>query len=169
MRARKSHHAGGESQIDFAGEVWKNFDEHTMVSNMGRCWYQRSGRWTKKHTPRPSTRNSKGTEYATMTLVGGKKMRVHKAVLQLFRGSPPTPRHVGDHLNGRCDDNREVNLVWATRSDQMARMYERKSVAAARAAEVGEANPEEPASPEVIPPEAQAVAAVRRRASNFAH
>ena len=122
MRSRKLHHAAGESQVDFAGEVWKSLDENTKVYNMGRCWYQRNGRWTKKHTPRPSTRNSKGTEYATMTLAGGKKIRVHKAVLQLFRGPPPTPKHVGDHLNGRCCDNREINLVWATRSDQMARM-----------------------------------------------
>ncbi len=42
---------------------------------------------------------------------------VHTAVLHVFKGPRPTPKHVARHLNGDRYDNRADNLAWGTQSD----------------------------------------------------
>lgn len=42
---------------------------------------------------------------------------VHRLVCRAFRGPPPSEKHVAAHSNGIKTDNREINLRWATRSE----------------------------------------------------
>ena len=47
-----------------------------------------------------------------------KVQRVHRLVALAFLGSPPSAKHSVDHINRKKDDNRAVNLRWATSSQQ---------------------------------------------------
>lgn len=46
-----------------------------------------------------------------------KTYRVNRLVMINFVGDPPTPWHEAAHWNGIRDDNRLVNLRWATRKE----------------------------------------------------
>jgi hypothetical protein len=43
--------------------------------------------------------------------------RVNRIICTLFNGPPPTIKHQAMHLNGMKTDNRAVNLVWGTQSE----------------------------------------------------
>lgn len=43
-------------------------------------------------------------------------LRVHRLVLEAFRGKPENPREFGAHLNDDGLDNRLENLIWANQS-----------------------------------------------------
>ena len=47
-----------------------------------------------------------------------KGQRVHRLVALAFLGSPPSTKHSVDHINRQRDDNRVVNLRWATARQQ---------------------------------------------------
>lgn len=49
---------------------------------------------------------------------------VHRLVLEVFVGPPPTPKHEPNHINGIKDDNRPVNLEWVTKSENLRHAYE---------------------------------------------
>jgi hypothetical protein len=51
--------------------------------------------------------------------VDGKTKRVHTLVCLAFHGLPPSSIHTVNHKNGKKDDNREVNLEWATPKEQI--------------------------------------------------
>lgn len=53
--------------------------------------------------------------YARRTVEGG-TLWMHREILKRFAGPPPSPQHVGDHINGNSLDNRRCNLRWATLS-----------------------------------------------------
>lgn len=42
-------------------------------------------------------------------------VRVHRIVATAFHGLPPTPKHVVDHIDTNCRNNRPENLRWLTR------------------------------------------------------
>lgn len=48
--------------------------------------------------------------------VGGQRrvVKVHRLVLLVFAGPPPSPAHEAAHENGDCEDNRLENLSWKT-------------------------------------------------------
>ena len=48
--------------------------------------------------------------------VGDAKIYLHREILTRWKGSPPSARHVGDHLNGNTLLCRRSNLRWATKS-----------------------------------------------------
>jgi hypothetical protein len=55
--------------------------------------------------------------YLQVTLFKGgmsKRFKVHRLVLTAFVGLPPTPKHQGNHLDGKKDNNNIINLEWAT-------------------------------------------------------
>lgn len=47
------------------------------------------------------------------------KLKVHKVLLEIFKGPPPTPEHVARHLNDVPTDFRLENLEWGTQSQNM--------------------------------------------------
>jgi len=51
--------------------------------------------------------------------IGGlpKRTPVHRTVATYFHGDKPSPQHQVRHLNGVKTDNRAVNLLWGTRSE----------------------------------------------------
>jgi hypothetical protein len=62
-------------------------------------------------------------DYAVATLQRQRKLKqyfVHRLVLFAFIGEPSEPDMSCDHINGVKDDNRLINLRWATAQEQMA-------------------------------------------------
>ena len=47
----------------------------------------------------------------------GKYPQVNRAVCEAFHGAPPSARHEAAHLDGNSRNNRPLNLVWATPSE----------------------------------------------------
>lgn len=46
---------------------------------------------------------------------------VHNLVCRAYNGLPPHPEMQASHLNGNSHDNRNTNLLWETREDNLAR------------------------------------------------
>ncbi len=46
-------------------------------------------------------------------------VKVYRLVAESFLGTPPTPKHVVNHLNGIKSDDRPENLEWATHGENM--------------------------------------------------
>ncbi len=71
-----------------------------------------------------SSRAGKTRAYKVVGMVddSGKRrfLLVHRLVLTVFRGPPPTPRHEAAHLNGDGGDNRIENLEWTTHRENEA-------------------------------------------------
>jgi hypothetical protein len=44
---------------------------------------------------------------------------VHRIVATAFHGDPPTPKHVVDHIDTNCRNNRPENLRWVTRLENV--------------------------------------------------
>ncbi|MFQ5549019.1 MAG: HNH endonuclease signature motif containing protein [Woeseia sp.] len=42
-------------------------------------------------------------------------VRIHRIVATAFHGDPPDPKHVVDHIDSNCRNNRPENLRWLTR------------------------------------------------------
>jgi HNH endonuclease len=69
----------------------------------------------------PNVNNETG--YHTVSLWrDGKEKRiyVHRLVLLVFGGPPPTPQHEARHKNHDKSDNRLTNLVWGTSTENKA-------------------------------------------------
>lgn len=73
---------------------------------------------------RPSTQTKLDDGYMRVVLRDGKGRRkqasVHRLVCAAFNGPPPRSTSQSAHLNGVRDDNRPVNLVWATAKENNA-------------------------------------------------
>lgn len=102
------------STTDRTTEVWKPCFQNCEVSNMGRIRRKRDKRVRKTYV------NMGGYQICSIVVVEGesKWQRVHRLVALAFLGSPPTKKHSVDHINRKKDDNRAVNLRWATSSQQ---------------------------------------------------
>lgn len=44
---------------------------------------------------------------------------IHRVVATAFHGEPPTPKHVVDHIDTNCRNNRPENLRWVTRLENV--------------------------------------------------
>lgn len=96
-------------------ERWKlvNFDPRYKVSNQGNVFTIVRNRLLIP------TINKEG--YAALR-IGKKGMRVHRLVALHFIPNPKNKPEV-NHLNGIKNDNRKVNLCWATPSENVAHSY----------------------------------------------
>lgn len=91
------------------------FAPQYRVSSAGRIQRKRDGIWTD-----PSTHDLRGYRRCAI-LVDGKYRAwlVHRLILLVFSGTPPTTRHEAMHLNGIKCDNRLENLRWGLHSENM--------------------------------------------------
>lgn len=106
-------------------EVWKNINERYEVSNMGRVKrleYTQYNPLTKTYSEfkekilKPDV--VRGYERVEITIDNTRiKKSVHRLVAEHFIPNPENKYSV-DHINGVRDDNRVVNLRWATHSEQ---------------------------------------------------
>lgn len=102
--------------------VWKtipNFPAY-LVSNAGLV--KRAGKDARGHAPRILSPHIGNHGYEVVCLVkdGVRHRRlVHRLVCLAFHGEPPTPMHHVAHGDGTRRNNRDDNLRWATRSENM--------------------------------------------------
>ena len=99
---------------DHTTEVWKPCFQNIEVSNMGRVRRKHDKRVRKTYV------NMGGYPKCSVVVTKGKSKRasVHNLVALAFLGSPPSKKHSVDHINRNKEDNRAVNLRWATSSQQ---------------------------------------------------
>lgn len=114
-RARAGVDIAEAEKID--GEVWKEFNETTKVSNKGRLSRKRGKTWTIRAAGDLVVRMG----YPSCK-VGYKDTRLHTLVAQLF-----VPKPTGDaslvvtHLDGDRINTAAGNLAWITRSESARR------------------------------------------------
>ena len=106
-------------------EVWKDINERYQVSNMGRVKrlaYTQYNPLTKTYSEfkeiilKPEV--VRGYERVEITIDNARiKKSVHRLVAEYFIPNIDNKYSV-DHINGVRDDNRVVNLRWATHSEQ---------------------------------------------------
>ena len=111
-----------EESSESDNEKWQQV-RGVWVSNYGRCWGMKSG---KPFCP---------------TVSGGypkirNKWYVHCLVAEAFLGPRPSPEHTIDHINRVKTDNRELNLRWATKSEQTSNRVLKKNKAGSRPIEI---------------------------------
>lgn len=85
------------------------YEELYSVSDDGRVWSKRSGRWLRPHV------NHSG--YLKVGLnIGARTLNrfVHRLVCEAFHSTPPSPDYQVDHINADHADNRPANLRWVT-------------------------------------------------------
>lgn len=99
------------------GETWP-YD----VSNLGRVRRSRPARTGKAtHVGRILRYRKDASGYNRLGLCNDgirKEKRVHRLVLGAFVGPAPEGKEA-NHINGDKTDNREVNLEWVTRSENI--------------------------------------------------
>jgi hypothetical protein len=101
--------------LDGKPEVWKDIEgwPFHQVSSWGRVRVLPGGRVKKRLVHKVELRKltAQNTGYLT---VGGRR-QVHRLVLTAFHG--PAHGRQSRHLNGDGHDNRLLNLLWGTRSE----------------------------------------------------
>jgi hypothetical protein len=111
---------GHEEQEQEEMSLWKDLTEHPhyQVNTSGQV---RSVRlWNRPKILRP-TKNKNG--YLMVALGRGNTKYVHQLVLLAFKG--PRPAFcTASHLNGNRTDNRAINLIWESSTDNNARKIE---------------------------------------------
>lgn len=102
-------------------EVWKDvvgYEDVYQVSNRGRVMRVASGMGaTPGRILKPAWA---GRGYLIVTLCRdgkGKRVYVHRLVLEAHVGPAPSPAHEGNHKNGDKTDNQVENLEWVTASE----------------------------------------------------
>jgi predicted XRE-type DNA-binding protein len=100
-------------------EIWKplpGWEEYYLISNKGRV---------RRYSLLKNRVTSWGYEIVSPTTPDKKQsvVMIHRAVLEAFIGPAPSPKHVGNHINGIKTDNRLENLEWVTQSENVRHAY----------------------------------------------
>lgn len=99
-------------------ETWKALMGQYEISDLGRI--------RNKNTLRLKSLRRLNSGYLAVTLCVQSHLHyrtLHAAVLEAFVGPRPDG-HYGCHLNGDRSDNRLVNLVWATPTENAAHKFQ---------------------------------------------
>lgn len=94
-------------------EIWKEFREGLYISNMGRIVNDNYGNKFEPHLVNGNL-NRKGYNKINYK---GKRYRVARLVGLLFIDNPENKPTI-DHINKVRNDDRAVNLRWATYTEQ---------------------------------------------------
>ncbi len=100
------------------------FNERYSISNMGRLRVDQISKYSNNKTQflRPGF-GAKGYPVVTLYYNGkGKQFQLHRMVLTAFRGSSPTDKNHGMHLDDNKTNNRLDNLSWGSQNENMALM-----------------------------------------------
>lgn len=113
-------------------EIWMTYPEfnYIEVSNMGnvrtkdRIIFRKNGsKLPRKGRTLRQVKNRKGYPEVRIQIEGANSPRVvHKMVMLTFMYPRPTSMQV-NHINGKKDDNRLVNLEWVTPSENLKHAY----------------------------------------------
>jgi hypothetical protein len=108
-----------QTSESYADEIWKSLEFYGFpvyeISNYGRCRNSRTGYILKGYE------NKAGyVKYHLIDTVNGNEggLFAHRLVLEAFVG--PANGHTGDHINQVKNDNKLINLRWATPKMQRA-------------------------------------------------
>jgi hypothetical protein len=107
-------------------ETWRTIPGYSLyqISDMGRI---KTFNWKNQGKIRIMKPALDGAGYLRTMLVNdqGKieMIKVHRLVLKTFQGEPPTSQHTCNHLNSIRSDNRNINLEWATMSENMIHAF----------------------------------------------
>ena len=104
-------------------EIWKSIAEfHDYeVSSMGRVRRVVPGKRNHACRTLKPWLNNKGYQCVGLSLNGKEHhLLVSRVVCRAFHGDPPSPKHDAAHGDGKPLNNREDNLRWATRVENMA-------------------------------------------------
>jgi len=97
-------------------EEWRpvqGYDGEILVSDQGRVWF--AGGVTFGHL------HSAGYRSVYLSVWSGRvHVLVHRLVAFIFLGEPPPGTGVVNHLNGDKEDNRVLNLEWASPAENLA-------------------------------------------------
>lgn len=108
-------------------EVWKEIPGTLYsVSNEGRVASRKGGRW-KKGGWRVLRPGLMSVGYLSVNLCVGEKPRtftIHRLVAEAFLGSPPSPLHQINHIDGVKVNNRIENLEWCTPRENSQHTYD---------------------------------------------
>ena len=146
-------------------EEWRSvvdFEGKYEVSSLGRVrsiftgWHPREVPVILKSKP---VKNGRG--YRMVVLSGGSRKKsiervIHRLVAMAFHDNPDNKPQVA-HLNGKPDDNRACNLVWATQAENEAhkeihgyRVRGNSVLTKAQVAEIKRLFPPKPKWPDII-------------------
>lgn len=104
-------------------EIWKSIIEFPdyEVSSIGQVRRVVPGKRNRVCGILKPWLNNKGYECISLSLNGKSRHHlVSRLVCRAFHGEPPTPKHDAAHGDGKPLNNREDNLRWATRVENMA-------------------------------------------------
>lgn len=101
-----------EEIVDIEGEIWKEFETKYMISNMGRM--KKNDRLLHGH------KDSFG--YIIFN-INKKARRAHVLVAELFCENFDN-KPIVNHINGKKDDNRFINLEWVTSKENRVHAVE---------------------------------------------
>ncbi len=104
------------------GVSWRECDDYEVTAN-GEVW--RVKRWLPRgrHVPYLLGQRTSNSGYLYVSVsVGGRPRHVfvHRLVMQVFCGDPPTPQHHVAHVDGNRLNNSLSNLIYATPAENAA-------------------------------------------------
>lgn len=95
---------------------WKEINPDYIVSSDGQVGSRKRGGLRMLRT----CLNHKGYPMVAIHFGGGVRLRsIHSLVAEAFLGPKPSPLHQVNHKNGVKVDNRDANLEWMTRSENV--------------------------------------------------
>ncbi len=113
-------------------EIWKPIEKYNgwyEISDSGRIrsWKHKNG---KRKKPFILALSNNGRYFQVHLYHNNKHIveSVHRLVLQVFKGSQPSPAHNAAHNNGNSYDNRVENLRWATQGENLADMKRHNTI-----------------------------------------
>lgn len=104
----------GSSKDDLPGEIWKEtfLNPCYLVSNLGRV---------KNKINKNIFKGTESNGYC-FVVIQGKRIAVHRLVMQTFQPIENFELFTIDHINGKRNDNRLENLKWCSMEENIMAM-----------------------------------------------